>query len=845
MAVFKCKMCGSALEIEKDKKIIQCDYCGNVQTLPRLDDEKIERLYDRANHFRRNNDYDKAMDIYEQILEENNEDAESYWSLVLCKYGIEYVEDPSTHERMLTVNRTQFTSIFDDDNYKSAIKYADISQKVIYEKEAKKINDIQKGILEISQKEDPFDVFICYKETDERGMRTHDSVLATDLYHQLTNAGFKVFFSRITLEDKLGTAYEPYIFAALNSAKVMVVLGSKPEYFNAVWVKNEWSRFLASIKNDNKKVLIPAYKDMDPYDLPTEFSHLQSQDMNKLGFMFDLVHVIKRIVGEESSKNKADDRNFNNVPYNNVSSLLKRASLFLEEGNFDDADVYCEKVLDIDPENYNAYLYKLLAYFKIKEVEELLNVSEILTQNKIFNNAVRFADDKNKEILLNYEVKQKQIIEEKMFKALENGNFSKVDVYCEKILDIEPENYNAYLCKLLAHFNIKSKEKLEFVVPLLEEDDYFNDAVNYADDNEKELLWDLAYKQEARIEFLRSAFKNEENINDYYKMYCNNEKNYKNEKSKIIKECNDYKKIQKGWFFALINIINIFLFICVIVFYVMQYNGMNSMALTVIFSILYLYLIIIGVPLYFVFAALLLNKIRWKWGLTFLNIPTYGVFGLVVEVAYFAYLLDACKNIDRKKKELNYLDECIKDNDVNIALTEKDKKNNYKKIKEVCEEEYENINDALIENTKKRIYECYDMSKISVEDIIGHLVCYFLCIEDFPPVVNTSAYYYRDVEETEDEQEYVRVCYEINDVANCSSFASHLESLGFWVSKKDDIYHADGENRSPYYLIFYENRDENNKGVFFVKYYLNEAYLNSLEDEESEENEDSVSEDNY
>ena len=110
-------------------------------------------------------------------------------------------------------------------------------------------------------------------------MPTPDSVLATDLYHQLTQEGFKVFFSRITLEDKLGIAYEPYIFAALNSAKVMVVLGTKPEYFNAVWVKNEWSRYLALIRGSAKKVLIPAYRDMDPHDLPEEFSHLQAQDI--------------------------------------------------------------------------------------------------------------------------------------------------------------------------------------------------------------------------------------------------------------------------------------------------------------------------------------------------------------------------------------------------------------------------------------------------------------------------------------------------------------------------------------------------------------------------------------
>ena len=212
------------------------------------------------------------------------------------------MEDPVTHKQIPTINRTQFTSIFADEDYKSALQYADGSQRRIYEDEAKAIDGIQKGILAISQKEEPFDVFICYKESDNSGRRTQDSVLANDLYHQLTQEGFKVFFSRITLEDKLGTAYEPYIFAALNSAKVMVVLGTKPEYFNAVWVKNEWSRYMALIRNGAKKVLIPAYRDMDPYDLPEEFSHLQAQDMAKLGFMQDLIRGIKKITAEERNK---------------------------------------------------------------------------------------------------------------------------------------------------------------------------------------------------------------------------------------------------------------------------------------------------------------------------------------------------------------------------------------------------------------------------------------------------------------------------------------------------------------------------------------------------------------
>ena len=402
MSIFKCKMCGGTIEFNPGDTVGVCDSCGTKQTLPRLDDDRRANLYDRANHFRRNNDFDKAAGIYEQILNEDNTDAEAYWSLVLCHYGIEYVEDPQSHKRIPTVNRAQFTSIFDDDNYKSALHYADGYQKELYEDEAKAINEIQKGILAISQKEEPFDVFICYKETDNSGRRTQDSVLANDLYHQLTQEGFKVFFSRITLEDKLGTAYEPYIFAALNSAKVMVVLGTKPEYFNAVWVKNEWSRYLALVKQSGgKKMLIPAYKDMDPYDLPEEFSHLQAQDMSKLGFMQDLIRGIKKIVSVDGAKAAVKETVAvgGNV---NVDPLLERAFMFLEDGDWGEANEYCEKVLDQDPKNARAYLGKLMAECRACRMEDLQNCRQPFDGSGNYNKILRFAEPKLIETLKGY-----------------------------------------------------------------------------------------------------------------------------------------------------------------------------------------------------------------------------------------------------------------------------------------------------------------------------------------------------------------------------------------------------------------------------------------------------------
>lgn len=393
MTVFKCKMCAGDLDVAEGQTTAECRYCGTMQTLPRLDDDRRANLYDRANHFRRNNEFDKASGIYEQILAEDPDDAEAYWSRVLCRYGIEYVEDPKTHRRVPTVNRAQYTSIFDDEDYKAAVAKGDGAQQALYKEEAAVINEIQKGILEISSKEEPFDVFICYKETDESGRRTRDSVLANDLYHQLTQEGFKVFFSRITLEDKLGSAYEPYIFAALNSAKVMVVLGTRPEHFNAVWVRNEWSRYLALIKDGAKKTLIPAYRDMDPYDLPEEFSHLQAQDMSKLGFMQDLIRGIRKIAASEE-KTAATVVVQGGGSGADTAALLKRAYMFLEDGEWAQAKEYCERVLDADPENAEAYLGELMAEIHVRRRYSLKDAAEPFDGRDKCVKACRFGDQK-------------------------------------------------------------------------------------------------------------------------------------------------------------------------------------------------------------------------------------------------------------------------------------------------------------------------------------------------------------------------------------------------------------------------------------------------------------------
>ena len=397
MAVLKCKSCGGEIEIIQGSNICECEYCGVKQAVPSVRDEEILNLFDRANALRRKCEFDKAEAVYEKIVERSPEESEAYWGLILCKFGIEYVEDPRTLKRIPTCHRTSYEAITADENYEMALKYADATQRILYEADAKTIDAIQKRILAISSQEKPYDVFICYKETDENGKRTKDSVIANDIYYQLENEGFKVFYAAITLEDKLGSEYEPVIFAALNSAKVMLAIGTKPEYFNAVWVKNEWSRFLKLMKSDRSKLLFPCYRDMDAYDLPDEFSHLQGQDMSKIGFVNDIIRGIKKVIVKDepahapsltvnpSAASPAKDPT--------VENLLKRMFMFLEDGDFDNALQYSDKILDITVECAEAYLGKLMIDLKVKKRDKLQNQKEPFDSNINYKKVIRFGDD--------------------------------------------------------------------------------------------------------------------------------------------------------------------------------------------------------------------------------------------------------------------------------------------------------------------------------------------------------------------------------------------------------------------------------------------------------------------
>ena len=358
MTVLKCKMCGGTLEFNSGETVAECPYCGTKQTVPLMDDDKKAALYERANRLRASADFDRAFSVYEGIAQAYPTDAEAFWGELLCKYGIEYVDDPATGKKIPTCHRSSYTSILDDEAFSMVMENADPAARKVYREQAKQIEEIRKGIIDISSREAPYDVFICYKETDENGERTEDSVLAQEVYDELTEKGYRVFFARISLEDKLGEEYEPYIFAALNSAKVMLVFGTDYEYFNAVWVKNEWSRFLDLMGKGEKKYLIPCYKGIDAYDMPKEFQRLQAQDMGKIGAIQDLIRGINKILPRATQQSQTVHPGFSSA---NSKELVKLGYLALEDEKWEEATNYFKQSLTGDAENSLAYFGLALA----------------------------------------------------------------------------------------------------------------------------------------------------------------------------------------------------------------------------------------------------------------------------------------------------------------------------------------------------------------------------------------------------------------------------------------------------------------------------------------------------
>ena len=308
-----CESCGGTTE--RDGNFYICQYCGTKWAI--ITEDAMQVKLQNAWEALRCNEFDKASELFEGIIIDNNnakresDSFEAYWGKALADNGIVFVNDYREDKKVPTCNNITENSFVENSDVKKAIALApkDVSEN--YSFLAEKIEKIRVEWLEKARKEEPYDVFICFKDSDKEHNieRTNDSYAAQELYTELVKEGYKVFFSRVSLRDKISEQYEPYIYNALKTAKVMIVYGEKPEYFNAVWLKNEWNRFRMRIEKGekHKNSLVVVYKNMDANDLPAALKSRQCLNAGDMMFYSTLSNHVKKVI-ELSSQNVHLDR---------------------------------------------------------------------------------------------------------------------------------------------------------------------------------------------------------------------------------------------------------------------------------------------------------------------------------------------------------------------------------------------------------------------------------------------------------------------------------------------------------------------------------------------------------
>lgn len=478
MQYYQCTKCGGRLIENPDGKTMTCEACDSVTSIPGAKDDLLIENYNRANELRKSGRFDEALDAYTKLIFEQECGAEVYWQILLCKYGIEYVQDPKSKKLIPTCHRAQYGSILEDPDYRKVLQCAG-KNSYLYEKNAEEINGVLQEILAVAMQQEKYDVFISYKETDDTTkQKTMDSFRAREIYDLLIEKGLKVFFAPESLQP--GSHFEPLIFSAIHSARVMIVIGSKLRYFEAAWVKNEWKRFLNLITIQNKKVLIPVYSDVNPKrDFPKEFQVLQAVNIGTPVGKFELVEQIDKLF----HKNKTVTNLV--TTEGNIPNLLKRAQIFLEDKDFDSARRYYSRILDMDAENAQAYWGFLLALERCRNNEDLIYKGKHISENLYFKKAMRFADPKGKRVYSD--------VEKQIENRINDVKKSVKEVFVNR-LKIHQNNYVPLLNETKA---VKRQEK-ELLKKCANDYDKINEKIEQVrkktkefDDQNKMLRWEI------------------------------------------------------------------------------------------------------------------------------------------------------------------------------------------------------------------------------------------------------------------------------------------------------------------------------------------------------------------
>ncbi len=289
MPQLPCSICFNPITIRENAALLTCPHCGRRQGQPKLRRSGKIRLLDYAAHYREKHAFKQAISAYQKALSYEQEDAEVYWLMMLCQYGVLFEQEGD--EYVMRMYNCPEKSVYMSSYYKTAVRLASDQQRALYWDAAKQIDTLYRTIQDASEHQEKYDVIVSCRSWEQAGGNTQDMMLASQLVSVLESEGVKVYSPAVHTEVTALHERQPEILAALHSARVMLIVGTKPGSFTAPSVRINALRFLKLMK-DTKKRMIPVFRDMTRYDLPEEFAHLEVMDLSETGTVSRLVQAV-------------------------------------------------------------------------------------------------------------------------------------------------------------------------------------------------------------------------------------------------------------------------------------------------------------------------------------------------------------------------------------------------------------------------------------------------------------------------------------------------------------------------------------------------------------------------
>ena len=373
---------------------------------------KLVKKYKYAEVLQKERRFDEALEYYKEVLINGGQDLEVYWRILMCHYCIEYQWDDEGNQ----IPTILYPDLSDPSEVTERVYLLDALQdaeKEVQEYYKSKLNDIDSILDKYRQWQykHEYDVFISVKQTARsNGQKyyTNDYRVGLELYEHLTSLGLKVFNSEKT-KGPAGREWEPYILAALMSARIMIVVGTCPEYMEAQWVKNEWSRYqwLQKYETDrNRKRLLFCYLSggMRAECIPKGLNPGRQAIIDGIGAREELDEAIYRVFPRiEKERTKRQPFATSSHGQQTEAAIISRMEELLVNEEYEKVERVYEEYRNQEDHNnvsVSILLRVLCAQLRVGFVEDIPHTQVLLSEQKFFRLAKNCANRANDSRLL-------------------------------------------------------------------------------------------------------------------------------------------------------------------------------------------------------------------------------------------------------------------------------------------------------------------------------------------------------------------------------------------------------------------------------------------------------------